>query len=170
MMDVSGSMSDDKKEIVRLTAFWIDTWLRSQYAKVAVRYLIHDAQACEVDQDAFYHTRESGGTSISSAYRLCLAIIDKDYNPAEWNIYPFHFSDGDNWDADNASCVNLLADSILPQVNLFCYGEVSSARRHSDFADSMDRIKSGRERLVKTQIKDKDEIYNAVKAFLGKGR
>jgi len=34
----------------------------------------------------------------------------------------------------------------------------------------MDRIKSGRERLVKTQIKDKDEIFDAIKAFLGKGR
>jgi len=47
---------------------------------------------------------------------------------------------------------------------------VSSARRQSDFADSMDRIKSGKERLVKTQIRDKDEVYNAIKAFLGKGR
>ena len=71
---------------------------------------------------------------------------------------------------DNAPCINLLSDTLLPQVNLFCYGEVSSARRQSDFADSMDRIKSGKERLVKTQIRDKDEVYNAIKAFLGKGR
>ncbi len=170
MMDVSGSMGDDKKDIVRLTAFWIDMWLRSQYNKVAVRYIIHDAEAREVDADAFYHTRESGGTAISSAYRLCQAIIEKDYNPSEWNIYPFHFTDGDNYDEDNAKCINLLSDALLPQVNLFCYGEVSSARRQSDFADSMDRIKSGNERLVKTQIRDKDEIYSAIKAFLGKGR
>ena len=31
MMDVSGSMTDDQKEIVRIEAFWIDTWLKSQY-------------------------------------------------------------------------------------------------------------------------------------------
>ena len=104
------------------------------------------------------------------AFIFTILIINKDYNPAEWNIYPFHFSDGDNWDADNASCVNLLADSILPQVNLFCYGEVNNARRQSDYADSLDKLPSGKERLVKTTIKDKDEIYNAVKAFLGKGR
>ena len=30
MMDVSGSMGDEQKEIVRTEAFWIDTWLRSQ--------------------------------------------------------------------------------------------------------------------------------------------
>jgi hypothetical protein len=31
MMDVSGSMGDEQKEIVRIESFWIDTWLRSQY-------------------------------------------------------------------------------------------------------------------------------------------
>ena len=170
MMDVSGSMGDDKKEIVRLTSFWIDMWLRSQYNKVAVRYIIHDSEAQEVDQDAFYHTRESGGTAISSAYRLCQAIIEKDYDPSEWNLYPFHFTDGDNLDEDNAGCVSVLAEAILPHVNLFCYGEVSSSRRQSDFADSLDRLDANKERLVKTQITDKDEIYNAIKVFLGKGQ
>ena len=29
MMDVSGSMGDEQKEIVRIESFWIDTWLRS---------------------------------------------------------------------------------------------------------------------------------------------
>jgi uncharacterized sporulation protein YeaH/YhbH (DUF444 family) len=29
MMDVSGSMGDEQKDMVRTTAFWIDTWLRS---------------------------------------------------------------------------------------------------------------------------------------------
>ena len=31
MMDVSGSMGDEQKEIVRIESFWIDTWLRKQY-------------------------------------------------------------------------------------------------------------------------------------------
>ncbi len=31
MMDVSGSMTDEQKQIVRTEAFWIDTWLESQY-------------------------------------------------------------------------------------------------------------------------------------------
>ena len=39
---------------------------------------------------------ESGGTMISSAYRLAAEIIERDYPSAMWNIYPFHFSDGDN--------------------------------------------------------------------------
>jgi uncharacterized sporulation protein YeaH/YhbH (DUF444 family) len=67
-MDVSGSMTDEQKEIVRTEAFWIDTWLSSQYDGIETRYIIHDAVAKEVDEQTFYHTRESGGTRISSAY------------------------------------------------------------------------------------------------------
>ena len=61
-------MGDEQKEIVRTESFWIDTWLRSQYNEIDIRYIIHDATAREVDQETFYHTRESGGTLISSAY------------------------------------------------------------------------------------------------------
>ena len=75
MMDVSGSMTDEQKEIVRVEAFWIDTWLKSQYDGVDVRYIIHDAVAREVDEDTFYHTRESGGTRISSAYKVARELI-----------------------------------------------------------------------------------------------
>ena len=53
MMDVSGSMTDEQKEIVRTEAFWIDTWLTSQYDGIEVRYIIHDAVAKEVDEEHF---------------------------------------------------------------------------------------------------------------------
>ena len=59
LMDVSGSMTDDQKEIVRIEAFWIDTWLKSQYDGVTTRYIIHDAVAREVDEHTFYHTRRA---------------------------------------------------------------------------------------------------------------
>jgi hypothetical protein len=171
IMDVSGSMRSEKKELVRLTAFWIDAWLRSQYQKVEVRYIIHDAQAQEVDQEAFYHTRQSGGTAISSAYHLCRELIQESYHPADWNIYPFQFSDGDNWEDDNAECVQLLADAILPYANLFCYGEVGSSRTSSRFLRALSRLDSeGEDRLVTTRIQSKDRIYGAIKDFLGKGR
>jgi uncharacterized sporulation protein YeaH/YhbH (DUF444 family) len=110
MMDVSGSMGDEQKEIVRIESFWLDTWLRHQYKGLEARYIIHDAVAREVDRDTFFHTRESGGTMISSAYKLCAQIMDDSYPAAEWNVYPFHFSDGDNWSMDDTlSCVDLLS-------------------------------------------------------------
>ena len=107
IMDVSGSMMDEQKEIVRTEAFWIDTWLRNQYDGVECRYIIHDAAAKEVDEDTFYHTRESGGTRISSAYKVCRDLIRRDFPPSEWNIYCFQFSDGDNWGEDNKDCLQI---------------------------------------------------------------
>ena len=59
MMDVSGSMTDEQKEIVRIEAFWIDTWIKKHYKGVENVYIIHDAEAKEVDEHTFYHTRES---------------------------------------------------------------------------------------------------------------
>ena len=70
MMDVSGSMTDEQKEIVRIEAFWIDAWIKAHYNGIETVYIIHDAAAQEVDEHTFYHTRESGGTKISTAYEL----------------------------------------------------------------------------------------------------
>lgn len=73
MMDVSGSMGDEQKEIVRTESFWIDTWIRSNYKDIDIRYIIHDAAAREVDENTFYHTRESGGLS-SAPPTSCASI------------------------------------------------------------------------------------------------
>ena len=86
MMDVSGSMGDEQKEIVRIESFWIDAWLKKQYRGLESRFIIHDAVAREVDRETFFHTRESGGTMISSAYKLCAQLIDDHYPAEEWNI------------------------------------------------------------------------------------
>src|SRR6185312_2864924 len=126
VMDVSGSMTDEQKAIVRIEAFWIDTWLRSQYDGVERRYIIHDAVAKEVDEETFYHTRESGGTRISSAYKTCAELIAREFPADDWNIYCFQFSDGDNWGEDNDGCLKFLTEHLLPVCNLFCYGQVES--------------------------------------------
>jgi sporulation protein YhbH len=171
MMDVSGSMGDEQKEIVRTEAFWIDTWLRSQYQGLHRRYIIHDAAAREVDEDTFYRTRESGGTLISSAYRMCLDIIHKDYPAAEWNIYPFHFSDGDNWSSEDTKiCLDMVQNDLLPIVNQFAYGQVESRYGSGQFfKDLLERFNE-QERIVATRISDKEGIYDSIRTFLGAGR
>jgi sporulation protein YhbH len=171
MMDVSGSMGDEQKEIVRIESFWIDTWLRKHYKGLETRYLIHDAVAREVDRDTFFHTRESGGTMISSAYKLALDIIETDYAPSSWNVYPFHFSDGDNWSADDTRvCVELLQEKILPAVNLFAYGQVESPYGSGQFIKDMREAFGDRENVALSEIADKDAIYPSIKTFLGQGR
>jgi hypothetical protein len=171
MMDVSGSMGDEQKEIVRIESFWIDTWLRSQYKGLESVYIIHDAAAREVDRETFFHTRESGGTMISSAYRLCADIIQKRYPHEEWNVYPFHFSDGDNWSVDDTlTCINLLKARVLPAANLFCYGQVESPYGSGQFVKDLREHLGKDDRVVTSEIRDKDAIVDSIKAFLGKGR
>ena len=79
LMDVSGSMGNEQKEIVRLESFWINAWLRKHYKGLETRFIIHDAVAREVDEHSFFHSSESGGTLISSAYNLCRDLIDNEY-------------------------------------------------------------------------------------------
>lgn len=172
MMDVSGSMGNEQKEIVRLESFWIDSWLRKQYKGLEVRYIIHDAVAKEVDQDTFYYTRESGGTIISSAYKLCQRIIEQDYNPLEWNIYPFHFSDGDNWSAnDTKECLNLLENYFFKIANVFCYGQVESEFGSGQFLkDLKEKFGEESEGIITSQIENREAILKSIKDFLGKGK
>ncbi len=171
MMDVSGSMGDEQKEIVRIESFWIDAWLTKQYKGLESRFIIHDAVAREVDRDTFFHTRESGGTMISSAYKLCAQIINDSYPADEWNIYPFHFSDGDNWSMDDTlSCVDILKKHLLPRVNMFAYGQVESPYGSGQFIKDLREHFAKDDRVVVSEIRDKDAIVTSIKDFLGKGR
>lgn len=172
MMDVSGSMGDEQKEIVRLASFWIDTWLQTQYKGLERRYIIHDATAKEVDQDTFYRTKESGGTLISSAYKLADKIIDDNFPPSDWNIYLFHFSDGDNWSGnDTAECMTLLQEKLLKISNLFCYGQVESRYGSGQFLRDLQKsFGQDHDKVTLAQIKDRDAIIDAIKVFLGRGK
>ncbi len=171
MMDVSGSMGDEQKEIVRIESFWIDTWLRSQYKGIESVFIIHDAVAREVDRETFFRTRESGGTMISSAYKLCADIIERRFPSDEWNIYPFHFSDGDNWSVDDTlNCIEVLRSRILPKANVFCYGQVESPYGSGQFIKDVREHLADDERVITSEVRDKDAIVESIKAFLGKGK
>ena len=171
MMDVSGSMTDEQKEIVRTEAFWIDTWLKSQYKGLERRYIIHDAVAKEVDEATFYHTRESGGTRISSAYKVAADLLERKFSPDDWNIYCFQFSDGDNWGEDNRQAMSMLKETLLPKSNMFCYGQVESPYGSGEFKKSLvQAFGSTHEKLILSEIEDKNAIYDSIKKFLGKGK
>ncbi len=171
MMDVSGSMGDAQKEIVRIESFWINTWLKKNYDGVETRFIIHDAKATVVDEQTFFHTKESGGTMISSAYKLCADMIESDFNPNSWNIYPFHFSDGDNWSSDDTKlCIDILKQRIIPISNQFSYGQVYSPYGSGQFIQDLDAAFKEADAVVTSRIKDRDAILESIKDFLGGGR
>lgn len=171
MMDVSGSMGDEQKEIVRLESFWINTWLKKHYKGLDTRFIIHDAAAKEVDEETFFKTSESGGTLISSAYKLAQQIIEEEYPVNEWNIYPFHFSDGDNWSGeDTRLCVDLIRDYFLPRVNVFSYGQVESKYGSGQFLKDLQKEFADNDNMTLSQIESRDKILDSIKDFLGKGK
>ncbi len=170
MMDVSGSMTDEQKEIVRIEAFWIDTWIKAHYQGIENVYIIHDAAAQVVDEHTFYHTRESGGTKISSAYELADKVINSRYPADQWNIYAFHFSDGDNWGDDTSHCIEILTERLLPKVNLFGYGQVESPYGSGEFFEYINELLGEQKNVVASRVPDRDAILGSIKEFLGTGR
>jgi len=173
MMDVSGSMGEFKKYIARSFYFWMVRFLRTKYDNVDIVFISHHTEAKEVTEEQFFTQGESGGTVVSSAYKLALDIIGERYNPRDWNIYPFHFSDGDNYYSDNDEAVKL-ADEMIQTCNLFGYGEIgeegaTSYRRSSGALLSIfaDRLKN-QDRFIGVRIDDKEDVYPALKQFFGK--
>ena len=177
MMDVSGSMGDEQKELVRLEAFWIDTWLRRNYEGIESRYIVHDVRAGEVDKKTFFSVREDGGTRISSAFTCCKDLLAAHYDPNDWNIYLFHFSDGDNSsDADNRLCVKLLKENLLPHCNLFGYCQVASAYGSGSFYGVLQEAfpdgaadESG-PKLITSKVNGRDDLFESLRTFFKAGR
>ena len=171
VMDVSGSMGADQKELVRTESFWLDAWISSHYRGTRTVYIVHDAAAKEVNRDTFFRIRESGGTVISSAYELCCQIIHERFPASDWNLYLFHFTDGENYSRqDTEKCLELLKEKILPQVNLFGYGQVESYGTSGDFYDALKSKLEDNDRVALSRIPDRDAIVDSIKTLLGKGR
>lgn len=165
MMDTSGSMGHFEKYVARSFFFWMTRFLRKKYDRVDIRFIAHHTEAKEVSEDDFFNKGESGGTICSSAYRTALALIEQEYPPASYNIYPFHFSDGDNLTSDNARCVRLISE-LLTKCNMFGYGEVNQYNRSSTLMSAYRNIRQ--EAFRHCIIREKGEVYKALQTFFSK--
>ena len=171
VMDVSGSMGAEQKELVRIETFWLDAWISRHYEGTRTVYIVHDAVAKEVDRDTFFRIRESGGTVISSAYELAIRILADRFPAEDWNLYMFHFSDGENYSRqDTEKCMQFLDKRLLPSLNVFGYGQVESYGTSGDFYEALDKHFQGDERVALSRIPDRDAIAGSIKALLGRGR
>ncbi len=164
MMDVSGSMGEFEKYIARSFYFWMVRFLRTKYNNVRVVFISHHTEAHEVSEDDFFHKGESGGTQVSSAYELALKVIADRYPPQDWNIYPFHFSDGDNLPWDNELCVQQV-NKLLEICNIFGYGEIREGYRGSSSTLMSAFSKLQNKHFINVTITDKRDVYPALKKF-----
>ena len=102
LRDYSGSMEGKSTQLVVAQHVLIYSWLLYQYAmQVETRFILHDTQAAEVpDFYTYYNSKVAGGTLVSSAYTLVNQIVQKENLARDYNIYIFHGTDGDDWDAE----------------------------------------------------------------------
>ncbi len=125
LMDVSGSMDEEKKQIAKRFFMLLYLFLTRTYDQIEIVFIRHHTQAQEVDEDDFFHARETGGTVVSSALELMHRIVCERYASNVWNIYCAQASDGDNWDADSPKCRELLESRIVPLVQYYAYIEIA---------------------------------------------
>ncbi len=162
MMDTSGSMGLFEKYCARTFFFWMTRFLRTKYEMVQIRYIAHHTEAKEVSEEHFFTKGESGGTICSSAYEVALNMIDKEYSPDYYNIYPIHFSDGDNLTSDNEKCVKLVKE-LCDRSQMFGYSEVNQYNRSSTLMSAYGKL--SHPVFQKYVIRDKSNVYDALKFF-----
>ena len=130
LMDVSGSMDEGRKELSKRFFILLYLFLTRHYDKIELVFIRHHTQAQEVDEENFFHARETGGTVVSSALVLMEEVIRARYNPSEWNIYGAQASDGDNWHHDSGRCRELLAEKLLPLCRYYAYVQVAEEEQN----------------------------------------
>nr|WP_269106466.1 YeaH/YhbH family protein [Massilia sp. TS11] len=125
IMDVSGSMDESRKDTAKRFFILLYLFLKRVYDKIEVVFIRHHTAAQEVTEDEFFHSRESGGTVVSSALHLLAKIMDERFGQGDWNSYVAQASDGDNWDNDSVLCRQILSNQIMPKVQYYTYVEIT---------------------------------------------
>ena len=136
LMDVSGSMTTQKKYIARSYFFLLYQFLRHKYDKIEVVFISHTVNAKRVAEDEFFKRISIGGTMMSSALEMEMEVINKEYHPDSWNIYTFYAGDGENWPDDNEKTINLL-NSLKENNQMVVYAEINEKRVHPDEEDDV---------------------------------
>ncbi|MGJ9457757.1 sporulation protein YhbH [Oceanobacillus sp. CF4.6] len=167
MMDTSASMGTFEKYMARSFFFWMNRFLRTKYETVEFEFIAHHTEAKVVTEEAFFSKGESGGTICSSAYIKALEVINDKFSPTRYNIYPFHFSDGENISSDNAKCIELV-NEIMDYSNMFGYGEVNGYNRYSTLMNAYKKIDDPKFRHY--VLKEKGDVYHAMKSFFHKDK
>lgn len=167
IMDTSGSMDQTRKYLARSFFFLQYRFVCWKYEHVEVVFIAHSTEAKEVNERDFFHRGTDGGTYISSGYAKALEIIEQRYNPAIWNIYAFHCSDGENWPRDNAKAVDL-AKELCAICNLFGYCEIWPGSAWVKTMVWNYQRQLNEDNFIMAVIRKKEDIWPAFKKMLAK--
>ena len=170
MMDVSGSMTQDKKFIARSFFFLLYHFLRYRYDSIEIVFISHTVDAKEVSEDDFFKVSTSGGTIMSSALEKCIDVTYKRYHPSSWNVYAFHCSDGDNWPNDINKSIDL-SNKLKEICQLYCYIQISPFTKGLEMWSDGGMSKHYKPHVAKNfklvRIEDKNDIWPEFKRIFG---
>ncbi|MBZ5488038.1 YeaH/YhbH family protein [Halomonas aquamarina] len=159
VMDVSGSMTQNHKDIAKRFFLLLYMFLEKHYEKVELVFVRHHTAAREVSEEEFFYSRETGGTIVSSALKLVNTIIQARYPPEKWNLYVAQASDGDNWDDDSHTCRDMLIKQLMPQLQYYAYVEITPHDHQSLWHEYESVAGHFPERFAMRQIVEASDIY-----------
>lgn len=158
IMDVSGSMSQERKDLAKRFFILLHLFLRRNYKHVDVVFVRHHTVAKEVDEEEFFYSRETGGTVVSSSLELVHEIVKDRYPSDTWNVYVAQASDGDNWKHDSPLCRDILINRIMPLVQYFAYIEITPDR-HQSLWEAYEEVAAEYTNFAMEQIDGPSDIY-----------
>jgi uncharacterized sporulation protein YeaH/YhbH (DUF444 family) len=158
LMDVSGSMDEECKNIAKRFFMLLYLFLTRSYEHIDLVFIRHHTVAKEVDENDFFTSRETGGTVVSSALELMHQIIHERYPIAAWNIYAAQASDGDNWNDDSPYCRDLLINTLLPLLQYYAYVEIKAEKPQSLWKE-YEYVKSVSPHFTLQRILSLEDIY-----------
>ena len=158
LMDVSGSMDEQRKNLAKRFFILLHLFLKRNYDQIDVVFIRHHTTAVEVDEQDFFYSRETGGTVVSSALNLAYDIIRDRYDSGGWNIYAAQASDGDNWESDSPVCRDLLTQKLIPVMRYFAYVEIMP-RHHQALWYAYQEVDAAESNFAMQQIDDASDVY-----------
>ena len=167
IMDVSGSMGQQSKDIAKRFFILLYLFLTRSYKDVEVVYIRHHTQAMEVEEEEFFYSRETGGTVVSSALSLMKQAVVSRFPSTDWNIYAAQASDGDNWNDDSPLCKAILSNDLLPLVRYYAYVEITSSEHQTLWAQYEQLIDSY-DNFAMRHIREHQDIYPVFREFFRK--
>jgi uncharacterized sporulation protein YeaH/YhbH (DUF444 family) len=159
VMDVSGSMTQDIKDLAKRFFVLLHLFLKRHYEKTEVVFIRHHTKADEVDEENFFYSRETGGTVVSTALELMKTIVHERYPTDSWNIYAAQASDGENWQDDSPKCRDLLVKSLLPLVQYFAYVEISSGKEQELWQTYNEIVDTFPDRFAMRNVSEPADIF-----------
>jgi len=164
--DASGSMREQKRELVERTFSPLDWYLQGKYDNAEFVYVVHDAKAWEVDREEFFGIRSGGGTRISSAYRLAKDILDETYPWSSWNRFVFAAGDSENRSDDTRDQVVPLMEEIHANTHAYVETQPDGGGPHATHADEVAEHFAGREDVVVTRVNRPTDVFDAIENIL----